>query len=255
MAERNQLLGEPVNDALGAAVQLRWHRLREWRDLSNPHLNFSCPMQCPQPPSTPQSHAGVDVTRDVQQIYFLCALDPLPRLTTNLYFAFSAEPSATAGKFVLFMTARPGNSRAAHLFGEHPVLNSGSSSTDSPMDELTRLAHRPLAFIFRYVRPRPRISSSWPRSRGGCLLGQHAIRREIPGRQPCPPDRHSRRRVWLAFAFLVSPDRGGQPPLAGGELDRELHLRRRHRRSAARPLPPSDRPFAAAISPIGCRAC
>ena len=44
--------------------------------------------------------------------------------------------------------------------------------------------------------------------------------------------------------FLVSLDRRRQSAVAGGQLDRELHLPRRHRGPAPRSVPPPDRPCA-----------
>src|SRR5690349_13774923 len=37
MTERHQLLGQPVHDPLGPAIELWWNGLGEWRDLRNPH--------------------------------------------------------------------------------------------------------------------------------------------------------------------------------------------------------------------------
>ena len=55
------------------------------------------------------------------------------------------------------------------------------------MNDLCRYAAHPLAFMFRYVRLRPRFPCAHlDRGSGsGRLFGQHAIRREIPGRYAC----------------------------------------------------------------------
>ena len=86
------------------------------------------------------------------------------------------------------------------------------------------------------------------RARGRRLFGRHAIRREVSWSMRCRAARRRRHGVWLAFCLAGVADRRRQSAVAGRRLDRELHLRRRHRRSAARPVPPSDRPFAELFS-------
>lgn len=40
MTHFDQLFGQPVYEAFGAAVELRRHGLGQWRDLSDAHLRF-----------------------------------------------------------------------------------------------------------------------------------------------------------------------------------------------------------------------
>ena len=61
--------------------------------------------------------------------------------------------------------------------------------------------------------------------------------------------------VWFAFALLVSLIAADNLLWRRRGLDRELRVRARHRRPAPRPVPPSDRAFAAAISQTACPAC
>ena len=72
------------------------------------------------------------------------------------------------------------------------------------MDELSRLAGRPYAFIFRYVRRRALshaviVAAVLGRGR---LFHHDAIRREISRRRA--DGRRTAHAVWFAFALLVS---------------------------------------------------
>ena len=93
------------------------------------------------------------------------------------------------------------------------------------MDELSRLAGRPFAFIFRYVRRR--------------ALSHAVILAAVLGAVACSVTTQygvkylvdalsgpNGQAVWLAFALLVSLIAADNLLVAGRRLDRELHLRR-----------------------------
>ena len=113
------------------------------------------------------------------------------------------------------------------------------------MDNLSGYAHRPFPFVLRYLRQRLRRTCGHTGCRccSRCLLGGHAIWRQESGRQPVGGTVARRRRM-AGIHFSHVADRRRQFSVAGRELDRELHLRRRHRRSAPRHVPSSDRPRA-----------
>ena len=111
------------------------------------------------------------------------------------------------------------------------------------MAELTRYATSPLGFIYRYIRMRPVSHAVILAAVLGavvCSVGtQYGVKFLVDtlstGRQ-C-------RRVDGVLSSRVA-DCSRQSVVARRQLDRQLRLRRRHRRSAPRSVPPSDRAFA-----------
>ena len=111
------------------------------------------------------------------------------------------------------------------------------------MADLCDYASRPLAFVFRYVRLRPlshAVILAAVLAAVACSVGtQYGVKFLVD-----VLSNHSAAAVWTAFLVLGSLIAADNLLVAGRELDRELRLRRRHRRPAARSVPPSDRPFA-----------
>ena len=75
------------------------------------------------------------------------------------------------------------------------------------------------------------------------MLGEHAVRHQVSGRQSGGPRGRSRPGV-VGLRLAARAHRGRQPAVAVGELDRQLGVRGRYRGLAPRPVPPSDRPRA-----------
>ena len=111
---------------------------------------------------------------------------------------------------------------------------------------------RSFARYVRLRRGRPRRDLVVGRA-GRLVLGRYAIRREVPGRYAVAAGAQRSRRL-AGFGILVALIAARQPPVALGELGRQLDVRGRDRRRAPRPLPPSHRACTRATSPPVPRA-
>ena len=213
MAERDQFLGQPLNDAFGSAIELRRNGFGQRRDLGDVHrATFSVWCDVPVIPRVPSSRT----TRESQQMIFKSA--------RNLFFR-RRELSATVSDVVMQRAAQPVALTKLHDPGTVTSALHDRQSSDCRMaprgarsatafENAELPAHgRSLsvtptgrfAFIFRYVRRRP-ISHAVILGRGAGgrrLLGRHAIRRQISGRYAVERRRQrrasgSRSRCWFA---------------------------------------------------------
>src|SRR5689334_5451257 len=94
MTERHQLLGQPVHDPLGPAIELWWNGLGEWRDLRNPHdrLLHGCQPRLPKGLSSPAQRklAASLISRKQQnlsEIYFC----EMPELIPSFVVVFQSR--------------------------------------------------------------------------------------------------------------------------------------------------------------------
>src|ERR1700759_1739136 len=62
MAERHQLLRQPMHHPLGAAIKLGWNSLRQRSNLRDAHLTFSCLRSWMKSPSRRHRHAANEGT-------------------------------------------------------------------------------------------------------------------------------------------------------------------------------------------------
>ena len=113
------------------------------------------------------------------------------------------------------------------------------------MDELSRLAGRPYAFIFRYARRRALshvvIVAAVLAAVACSITTQYGVKYLVDALTGSGQS-HA---VWLAFALLVSLIAADNILWRLGRLDRQFFVRARDRRSAPRPVSPPDRAFAA----------
>ena len=221
VAESHQLLGEPGNDALGAAVQFRWDGLGQRCNLRDTHesrLLVNAVAGQRTNPGTVRGSARVNV-------------------------AGVDARNVVGGRQPSFCHSTSGN-----IFCNDK--RTPNASQRYGMDRLSAYAKRPIAFLLRYVRRRPLVACRDPRGRDRRrrLLGELAVRREVPGRRAVG-QRRPRARIWLAFALLVSLIAADNLLWRARRLDHEPCLRRRHRRPARRTLPSSDGPCAELFRP------
>src|ERR1700760_344003 len=213
VAERYQLLRQPMHHPLGAAIKLGWNSLRQRSNLRDAHLTFSCLRSWKKSPLV-TAPARRDQGNVAAQAKFR------RREVTSSTGGFARHDVAKKNIKLVQISLRtdieiccagqrtPRNSaRASAVWSEgNPHAdNSRQNRQVWNMDQLSGYARRPFPFVLRYLRQRLSahlVILTAVIGAVACSVGtQYGVKFLVDSLSAGPA--HAS-RVWLAFVFLIS---------------------------------------------------